>query len=44
MIKMTMPELIFICFMCSCFGVLIGMNIAMLITIVSKKESRKRGN
>ena len=42
MIRVTMPELIFICLICSCFGVQIGMNIAMLITTVSKKDKTNK--
>lgn len=35
---MTMAELMFICFTCSVFGALIGLNIAMLISMTKKKK------
>lgn len=40
MIKMTMPEIICICFICTCFGVHMGMFITILVTNNSKKDKQ----
>lgn len=42
MIRMTMPELIFICVISIFFGVQIGINTAMLIINLPKKDKQMK--